>query len=188
MWPWEHVAFGYLWYSLSVNLARRPSPRTREVVVLGFAALLPDLVDKPLSWSFELFPTGYSVAHSVFVAGLVLSIIATFAWCGRRLRYAAAFGVGYVSHLVGDIVYPVFMGEGLKPEVVLWPVVQLAAYEQHRGLTGRFLLYFFEYLQMLGEAGWHPIVVFELVLGTAMFALWLYDGTAGLPTPDWRKR
>jgi hypothetical protein len=188
MWPWEHIAFGYLCYSLSVNLMRRTSPGTKEVFALGFATLLPDLVDKPLSWSFELFPAGYSVAHSIFVASVLLVIITVLAWWRHRLRYAAAFGVGYASHLVGDIVYPVVMGEGLKPEVVLWPVVQLPAYEQHHGLVGRFLLYFFQYLHMLDEAGWHPLVVFEVILLFVVFVLWLYDGMPGLPTPNWREQ
>ena len=68
MWPWEHVAFGYVLYSLGSHAIRREPPAEWTVFALGLGTLVPDLVDKPLSWSLGLFPTGYSVAHSALVA------------------------------------------------------------------------------------------------------------------------
>ncbi|WP_440010488.1 metal-dependent hydrolase [Halomicrococcus sp. SG-WS-1] len=185
MWPWEHLAFGYLCYSLTVHLVRRSAPETREVLALAVASVLPDLVDKPLSWSLGLFPSGYSIAHSVFVAPVVVAFALALAGWRGRLRYGAAFAVGYCSHLVGDVIYPAVLGEGLKPEVLLWPVVEMPAYENDYGLVERFVVYFSEYLEMLAELELSPVLAFELVLAASVFLLWVYDGMPGVPTPYW---
>ena len=185
MWPWEHLAFGYLCYSLTVHLVRRRAPTTSAVVLLAVASVLPDLIDKPLSWSFGVFPSGYAIAHSIFVAPVGVALVVALAWHQRRLRYGAAFAVGYASHLVGDVVYPAVLGEGLKPEVLLWPAVELPAYENDYGLVERFLLYFFQYLEMLAELEWSPMLAFEAGLALSVFVLWVYDGMPGVPTPYW---
>lgn len=68
MWPWEHLAVGYIGYSLSVRLAGRGVPRPRPVVALAVGTQFPDLVDKPLSWTLGVLPSGHSLAHSLFAA------------------------------------------------------------------------------------------------------------------------
>ncbi|MFC6964015.1 hypothetical protein ACFQL7_23110 [Halocatena marina] len=54
MWPWSHAAVGYLCYSIGTRLVGR-RPTTGPTVAVLFGALLPDLVDKPLSWVFGQF-------------------------------------------------------------------------------------------------------------------------------------
>ena len=68
MWPWEHAAVGYLLLSLGSRASGRGPPSTPAVLALLFGTQLPDLVDKPLSWEFDLFPSGYAVGHSALVA------------------------------------------------------------------------------------------------------------------------
>jgi len=180
MWPWEHVAFGYVLYSLGSHAIRREPPAEWTVFALGLGTLVPDLVDKPLSWSLGLFPTGYSVAHSALVAvPTVAGFYVVGRWTGRD-RYALAFGVGYLSHLVGDVVYPVVLGGSLAPERVLWPVVALPPYEDRVGFTGRALRYLLDFLGdvLAGQAG--HLLAFEGSLALAVLALWLYDGRPGV--------
>ncbi len=64
----------------------RPTPRASGGCgrgVLAFGAVLPDLVDKPLAWQFDLFETGYAVAHSAFVVVPALFVVYVLA---RRRR------------------------------------------------------------------------------------------------------
>ncbi|MFC6724741.1 metal-dependent hydrolase, partial [Halobium palmae] len=85
MWPWEHVAVGYIAYSLlsRTPVARRPGRRESVAVVLG--ALGPDLIDKPLSWGLGLFADGYSMGHSVFFAvPLALAAVVVGVRLGER--------------------------------------------------------------------------------------------------------
>lgn len=74
MWPWEHLAFGYVLFSLLVRIGRR-RPDDASVYLLVLFTQFPDLVDKPLAWTFGILLSGLSVGHSVFVA-LSVSVVA----------------------------------------------------------------------------------------------------------------
>lgn len=185
MWPWEHVAFGYLLYSSVTHLWRRESPTDLAVLVLLGGTQLPDLVDKPLSWGLGLFPSGYALAHSVFVAvpvGLAVALAAT-----RRGRTMAgvAFGVGYWSHLLGDVVNPLRGGGGLAVGAVLWPLARPAPYQHDYGLLGRTVRYLQQFASALTTGADLPLLVvsFGLVLGA--LALWIADGAPGVAGLRW---
>lgn len=122
MWPWEHVVVGYVVYSLASHLLRHESPRGGEALVVAFASLLPDLVDKPLAWSLGVVETGYGPAHSVFFALPFVAVVLT-AWAttGRPWR-GIAFAVGYLLHLPSDVLHNATGRGGFAPEIVLWPV------------------------------------------------------------------
>lgn len=180
MWPWDHVAVGYVLYSLAVRLGgRRPS---HEVFVLAGAALLPDLVDKPLSWGLGLFPAGYSVAHSVFVA--IPSGALALALSVRRGRpeFGLAFVVGYWSHLLGDVAWALLLGERFAVGRVLWPLVELPGYATQRGLVGRTLYYLGRLPETLAAAD-TTLLAASLAPVSAATLLWLLDGAPGLPRP-----
>jgi hypothetical protein len=68
MWPWEHVVVGYLAYSAVSHAVAGRAPSGRAAIAVAFAALLPDLVDKPLAWGLGVLPSGRSFAHSLVVA------------------------------------------------------------------------------------------------------------------------
>lgn len=180
MWPWGHVAFGYLLYSLGSHLGWRRAPAGREVAVLGVAALLPDLVDKPLSWAFELFPQGYSVAHSVFVAVPLALLVALLAVRTDRAPVGGAFIVGYWSHLVGDVLVAVVLRNQYALARVLWPLVTLPGYDTDRGMLERVLYYAANAVEFLGTTDSMAVLLVYSGPLVAAFLLWLVDGAPGV--------
>ena len=176
MWPWEHAAFGYLLVSLCWHGWRRESPDGKIALAAGFGAVAPDLVDKPLSWTFGVFPSGYAVAHSAFV----FPVFAAALWLGFR-RYdagalAVALLVGYASHLVGDVIYPFLLGDELALSAVLWPVVVTTSSPTEAGLVARTLYYLHQWVVRLWALDFGPLLLFELALVGVVVAVWLYDG------------
>ncbi|MFB6165584.1 MAG: metal-dependent hydrolase [Haloarculaceae archaeon] len=179
MWPWEHVAFGYLLYSLWRH-GRGESPAGVPTLALAFGTQLPDLVDKPLSWGVGLFPAGYSVAHSVFVAVPVGAAAVLVAARRDRSAVGVAFAVGYLSHLVGDVINPLRTGDGLGVERVLWPLVRLPGYDRHYDLVGRTVHYLVRFLGELAHLrSLVPVVVYLGILASVV-VLWIVDGAPGV--------
>lgn len=179
MWPWEHAALGYLLFSLGLRLSGRNPPTDAAAFVLLFATLLPDLVDKPLSWGLGVFPTGYALAHSVFLALPVGLLVVVWGVHAGRHRLGIAFSVGYWSHLAADVLDPLRYGEPPAPRRVLWPAVTGAPYEQDLGL-GRGLAYLGDFLVSLGSLDPITLVVVYLLLPLGTVALWVSDGVPGL--------
>lgn len=110
MWPWEHAAIGYLCYSLAVRAWGRSAPSEWAAVAVVVGTQFPDLVDKPLAWSVAVLPSGHALAHSLPVT-LPLCGLAILA--ARRIGVAdagVAFAVGYLAHLLGDVIYPALIG------------------------------------------------------------------------------
>ncbi|MFC6962230.1 metal-dependent hydrolase [Halocatena marina] len=183
MWPWGHAAFGYLLYSFGSRLfGSRPSGY--PTIVLLVATQLPDLVDKPLSWVFELFPQGYSVGHSVFVAvPLGIAVLALAVW-RHRIEYGIAFIVGYWSHLVGDIVLGLVGGNPYTFARVLWPVVTLPPYSSDLSALARIHEYISAFLYLLStEGATGPLMIALMIyFGPFLFAIlvWLVDGAPGI--------
>ncbi|MFC6955376.1 metal-dependent hydrolase [Halorubellus litoreus] len=175
MWPWEHLGFAYVLYSIVSRVAFGESPRGDGVLVVAFASLLPDLVDKPLSWTLEVTETGYSVAHSAFVAPLLVGIVVAVAGNENRPRLAAAFVVGYLSHLVGDVVYPAIRGGELAVHAVLWPVV-VGEPGNYGGLLQTFNQYFSRFLHEVASGELSAVLVFELALVSFTALVWALDG------------
>ncbi|WP_138798458.1 metal-dependent hydrolase [Halostella sp. PRR32] len=179
MWPWEHLALGYVVYSLLGHALERKAPSDIGAVAVGVGTQLPDLVDKPLSWGLGITETGYSVGHSLFLAPVVcLAAVAL----GRRYgdgRIVVAFAVGYLSHLFGDIVYPLFLGRGVAPSVVLWPVVTQPPSNSHLGFVQLVTRYLVRYARQMAALDVTPYLLFQLCLGLCVLLLWLYDGMPG---------
>lgn len=176
MWPWEHVAFGYLLVSLYSHVVRRESPDGRIALAAGFGAVLPDLVDKPLSWTFGVFPSGYAVAHSIFVFPMFALALWLALYRRGEAALAVAFLVGYASHLVGDVIYPFLLGDELAVSAVLWPVVVLPSSPTEAGLVARTLFYLQAWVVRLWALELGPLLLFELALAGVVAAVWLYDG------------
>lgn len=176
MWPWGHLAFGYLLYSPLVRLWRGRPPTGGATLALGVAALFPDLLDKGLSWWLGLFPQGYSVGHSVFVA-VPLGLLAVLAARARgRVAVGVAVAVGYWSHLVGDVLFALALREPHAFARVLWPLVTLPPYATEFAGTDRLLYYlarWLTYLRTVEDPTAIAIYVAPLVLA---LLLWLVDG------------
>lgn len=179
MWPWEHVAVGYVLISTYHHARFRAPPGDAVAIVAVLGAALPDLVDKPLSWSLGLFPSGYSIAHSAFVASLLILLVAGLGYRYGRPEVATAFALGYGSHLVGDVLFPALQGGRLAFERVLWPVVTLPPYDRQLDLVSRTLLYLHRHVARTLSGGIGPGLVLEVSLVLFVLLLWFYDGFPG---------
>lgn len=180
MWPWEHLAVGYLLYSGYVRVQHRERPTAAAAVAVAVGTQFPDLVDKPLAWVFGILPSGVSLAHSVFTAaGLSLVVVLL----GRRIqreRPAVGFAVGYLSHLPADILYPVILGRRVMVEAFLWPVASVSS-PVRQGLFENFAYYAFKFLAFLAtERGMAFLALEGVLLGGAVL-VWISDGHPGLP-------
>lgn len=183
MWPWGHLAFGYVVYSLVSRGWFEEPPRGSGVYVLALSTQLPDLVDKPLSWVFGVFPSGFSVAHSVFVAIPVGIAVAVVARRSDHLATGVAFVVGYWSHLVGDLLVGTVTQQPYVIERVLWPVATLPPYAVRMGALERGLAYFAAFVRELRTADDPVLLLIYLGPFVAAFLVWIVDGMPGIPWP-----
>lgn len=182
MWPWEHLGFGYVLYSLFVHARHRRAPESVPTLVVAFAAVMPDLIDKPLAWTFGAVPSGYSVAHSVFVGfPIVLLIAGILRWRGAALSGAALI-VGYLSHLVGDVIYPAFIGGSIEISPLLWPLVTTSASPTAGVFLERFGYYFARYVRVVLSGEYAVYLLFQVALALCVIGLWVRDGKPGLAT------
>jgi len=179
MWPWEHLAVGYLALTAERRARRGRPPGEAEALVLAVGTQAPDLVDKPLAWTFDVLPGGLSLAHSALVAGPVLLVVLAV---GRRLdrgTLAGAFALGYVSHLAGDVFAPVLYGRPPAASAVLWPLVAGPS-PPRRGLLDNVRYYLDSYWQVVSSPrGWVTLAAGVATVVVAL-AIWRRDGYPGL--------
>ncbi|MCU4752495.1 metal-dependent hydrolase [Halobacteria archaeon AArc-curdl1] len=184
MWPWEHLAVAYVLYSLCTNLWLHRSPSTRETIAVAIGSQLPDLVDKPLAWTFGLTETGYSIGHSIFVAPLICLVAFAVVIRSDTVMPAVGFSLAYASHLVTDVLNPVRYGRPIEPRVVLWPLSSPPT-GNHGGLVDHFVLYVLRDTTAIVESGLTFQLGIQLLLGLAVVGLWLSDGAPVL-SDGWR--
>jgi len=183
MWPWEHVAFAYLLASTYTHWRLGRSPGEYAAIGVVLASQLPDLVDKPFAWVLGVLPGGQSLAHSLFVAIpfvlLTLAVARSRTSPGARVA-GAAVSIAYLSHLVGDVIYPLATGHGIQVRFLFWPLLPVGggathpdvlAYVAH--LAGAFLGFLSTPLGLL-------YLALEVGLLAAGLLRWLRDGTPGL--------
>ncbi len=180
MWPWTHLAFGYLSHSLATRFSLRRPPTDGPVLVALFASLLPDLVDKPLAWTFEVVATGYGPAHSVLVgAPLIFLISMGLLWHAAWREHGLALVTGYSSHLVGDLLFQFFDDGEFVGAVILWPVAA-AESESSAGALERVMYFLVHYVDAVldGEATGYALLTLAILIGVTV--LWLLDGKPGI--------
>lgn len=182
MWPWEHLVFGYLLYSLFARLWYRQPPADGPVVALAVATQFPDLVDKPLAWSMGVLPNARSLAHSLFFTAAVLVLVTLLARRLGRPRLAPAVAIGYLSHLAGDVIYSFVWSGGISPGYLLWPLVSVPSRDSP-GLVERTVQLLSKFIEVLATPAGGTIFTVELVLIGAVFVLWIVDGWPGLRLP-----
>jgi hypothetical protein len=182
MWPWEHLAVGYLAYSLLSRALTGESPGNRDALVLVVATQLPDLVDKPLAWWLGALPSGLSLAHSlVFGLPVCLFVVAL----ARRLGDPAvglAYCVGYGSHLAGDAVYPLVTDGHLRLAFLAWPLVEQPS-ASAPGFLAQVLYFLGEFRAFLATPRGQLYALVEAGLLAVALAVWVTDGYPGLSDP-----
>ena len=167
MLPWGHAAVGYLVYSAYSRVRNGGVPVGLPVVALAVGTQFPDLIDKPLAWTFGILPSGRSLAHSVFTLALVGGIVF---WLARRydaVPAAIGFVIGWATHLVGD-AYQLFLGQPTCVRYVIWPL-GVCPYDE----ADRSIIEFFLALEF--GAIWP-----EFALAAVASGVWLADGAPGL--------
>lgn len=193
MLPWGHAAVGYLLYAGWSRWRRGASPHGIAVIALAVGTQFPDLVDKPLSWTFAVLPTGRSLAHSVLTFALLAIVLLVFARGYDRRRRTAdqgttastgveirsplpasitvtAFVIGYGSHLLADATAGIATGS-LDLAYLLYPLLPLGAPEH-----GYSFLEFFLSLTVT------PLLAFEVTLTVVAIGVWFRDDRPGLAT------
>jgi hypothetical protein len=75
MWPWGHLALGYLLYSPFARARFGRPPTDRATLLLAFGTQLPDLVDKPLAWRLDVLPAGRTLGHSLLSVVAVSALV-----------------------------------------------------------------------------------------------------------------
>lgn len=183
MWPWEHMAIGYVAVSISIRLA---GGRVGDDVALVtvFGSQFPDLIDKPLAWSVGVLPSGTTLAHSVFVAVPLSALVVAVSYRLGRTPIGVAFVLAYLLHLPADVLYGALtLGESPSWGAILWPVVSKPPGGDPGGLVAETLFYASAYLDFLSSPRAARYLVFEGALLLSAFGLWLLDGRPGIHLP-----
>lgn len=175
MWPWTHAVFGYACASLANRAVFGRGPSDAPALVAVFAAVLPDLVDKPLAWTVGVVETGYGPAHSVLVGLPLVAAGAVWLWYSERPDVGLALGVGYLSHLLGDLGFQ-YVDEGeLVLSVVLWPVAPSAP-DSTGGVVEHVVFFFARYAADVRTGDAAMYLVATMLLALATVGLWVVDG------------
>ncbi|WP_224448601.1 metal-dependent hydrolase [Haloprofundus salilacus] len=170
MLPWGHAALGYLLYSYGLRF-RRAGPPTGLATMLALAVgtQFPDLVDKPLSWTFQVLPGGRTLAHTLFVAVPFLLAVLFVARRVDRRTVGDAFAVGYASHLLGDTLWQLSQGNVEVLAFLVWPLIPVGEPEYDYSIVEFFL-------QLELTAG----VAFGLAVTAVGLVRWWRDGAPPL--------
>lgn len=168
MWPIGHASVAYLLYTALARRRFDRGPEAIAAILVGFGGIFPDLVDKPLSWSAGILPTGRSLSHSLLVlVPVVLAVYLVARWYGTT-EYSVAFGVGVLSHPLVDAV-PVVWNPGASWEFLFWPIIAVTPYDDAPTLLG-----------LLQSSLSDPYFVVEFLLLALAVAVWRFDGYPGL--------
>jgi len=178
MLPWEHVAAGYLLYSLSIRILFGRSPTGREAIAVVVASLLPDLIDKPLAWELHVV-NGKSVGHSLSFA--IPATVAAGLAAGRRV--GAAVALGLLGHGVADVGYRIALGRSLDWTFLVWPLVDRPAAEAP-GLLATTHRWLSVYGEFLASPRGQIYLLFEVALLGGALVLWHLDGRPGIDVSD----
>jgi len=150
MWPWAHAAVGYLLYATYAY--RRGLPlRGLPVVAAVIATQGPDLLDKPLAWTFAILPTGRSLGHSLLFAAL-LAAVGWYALARRfgRPNIAVGAAVGYLSHLPADGLGAILAGRWADLSYLAWPLLPLPEYDLAPSFAAHFAAFELSTLTLVG--------------------------------------
>ncbi len=170
MWPWGHLGVAYLLYSFYTHRRFDRAPSALAAIALAIGSQFPDLIDKPLAWTFDVLPGGRTLGHSIFFAMLLIPAVYALALRFDRLEVGTAFVIGHVSHVIADIPPSALRGDFSGTEFLLWPVVEQPPEEPVGGILDAILTYY--------ALGPYEILQFGLFIGAAI--VWYRDGMPGL--------
>jgi hypothetical protein len=179
MWPWGHLAVGYLCYATYTRYRYDEHPAGAPAMVLAIATQLPDLIDKPLAYQWAVLPGGRALAHSLLFAVPVWTLGLWLAWrtTGWRARASVAGVIGYATHLGADSLWNLLAGEFGELSFLLWPALPIPEYD-----TTSFEAHLDRLLDAVGSLDLASSFVAEWVLFALAVGLWLSHRSPPLPT------
>lgn len=180
MWPWEHLAVGYLCLSVWRRVRSGRPPDRWEALAVVAGTQIPDLVDKPLGWGTAVLPAGRSLGHSLPTALVAVAVALLVGDRLGRREVAVAFAVGYLSHLPGDVVYPLAYGSGLDWRFLFWPFVSVPP-ANDGGITGRVVELLVQFGAFLRTPRGLAYAALEVLLLVVALLAWRRDGWPGIP-------
>ncbi|ACV48147.1 MULTISPECIES: metal-dependent hydrolase [Halomicrobium] len=180
MWPWEHLACGYVALSVLSRLRDGDRPTGPQTVAVAVGTQFPDLVDKPLGWGTTLLPSGISLAHSLLVAVPLSAAVVAVARETGHGRVGWAFAIGYLAHLPGDVVYPMALGGPPRLAFLLWPLTESVA-SAPVSITGHVWALLAQFVALLATPAGRVYVVLELLLVGGAILAWVLDETPLVP-------
>ena len=169
MWPWGHLAVGYLVYAALSRWRFDEPPSAAATLAVAVGTQFPDLVDKPLAWTFHVLPSGRSLAHSLLTVAVVCVLVYVYARRNGLGRPALAFAVGYISHPFADALSPLLAGEYEYIRYLGWPVLDQPPYDTSRGFGAH-----------LADLEPSSLVLAGTFLVGFALLVWLRDGRPGL--------
>lgn len=110
MYPHGHLLLAALPLLAYTAVRYRRLPQGYTLLLVFLATQLPDLIDKPLAWTFGVLPSGRMFAHSLVIALPVLSLGCFLAARRGWGRLAAVFSLAYLSHIAGDFYQVLLKG------------------------------------------------------------------------------
>lgn len=193
MWPWGHLAVGYLVYSLFSRLQLGSRPQSINVIAVAIGTQFPDFLDKPLSYTFHFLPEGRSLAHSIlFILPFCLIVIVAARRYGKY-QLGVGFTIGYLTHPLADSYLDILQGNWSKLSFMVYPILPSPNYRAES---------FGYHADLLTEAinrlsierilsPWNDHFLIEFWIAFLIALLWAYDGfppfTRWIPSINWRK-
>lgn len=176
MWPWGHLAVGYLCYVVYTQLTNRGAQTAFTIAGVAIGSQFPDIIDKPLAWTFAILPSGRSLAHSLLTAAILIFIVYRISRRWHHEETAVAFGIGYVTHSLADIgpevVWGLVRGDISQLEwttYLFWPLLEVPPYPTDSSFGAHFAAFVVD-----------PYVLFQFGLSGVALAVWIASGTPGM--------
>lgn len=179
MWPWDHLAFGYLLYLVLRVWKPWPQPDDLTFIVLAIGTQLPDVIDKPLAWSVGLLPSGLSLGHSMVFLGILTSLAVSVSNRYGRPELAGALITGVASHLIGDVLFALLVGSPKPYQFLFWPVIPTVT-EPSVGLAPTIGELWLNYIKFLSTSRGAVYLIINLTFIVMVLTIWISNGTPGI--------
>ncbi|WP_077067789.1 metal-dependent hydrolase [Haloarcula rubripromontorii] len=175
MYPAGHFLLAAVPLTVYTVAQWRRLPSGPMVLLLLVATQLPDVIDKPLAWTFAILPSGRMLAHSLVVSLPLLTGVVLLAARWGYVRYAVVFSAGYLSHIAGDF-YPILR---LGTEYYFFPNLFWPLLAANPDRTPSFAAHSPDSLLSLAV----PMAVFGLAVSYSLVTLYRRDDRfpAGVP-------
>lgn len=170
MGPVGHAAAAYLVWTAITHVSGDRSPSLAEFWVVIVGSQFPDIVDKPLAWTFGFLPSGRSLAHSLATITVLLIVLERVVPDDRRHLVTAA-AVTLVGHSLADTIVPIIEGRYAYTRYLLWPLVEQPPYDTTRSIV-----------QQLLTGLSTEVLAVQGLLAVLVATIWIVDGRPGIPS------